>query len=323
MRKLYPETEPYNSFHLQTESEHRVYVEESGNRDGIPVIFFHGGPGSGCNPNHRRYFDPGEYHIIIFDQRGCNRSTPQGEVRNNTTQLLLDDVEQIRKRLGIDQWLLFGGSWGATLALLYARQHPQRVTGMVLRGCFLARQRDLDWFIRDGANRLLPDEWEKLINSIPEQERGDLIRAFHDRVHGPDAEQRLVAARAWSRWATKIVTFNFAQGAESNSSSDGENNNDKLLNEVKIETHFAKNRYFIRDNQILEELSRLPDVPVHIVHGRRDITCLMETSWQLQQGLGNATLEILADAGHLAGEPAMIDALVRATDRMVETFSKQ
>lgn len=313
MQELYPELEARTSFYLETESIHEIYVEESGNPGGVPVIFFHGGPGSGCNPNHRRYFDPDKYRIIIFDQRGCNRSRPQGEVRDNTTHLILDDVERIREQLGIQQWLLFGGSWGATLALLYAMQFPERVIGMILRGSFLARQRDLDWFIHDGANRLLPDEWDKLISVIPENARSDLIRAFHDRVHGDDPDERLAAARAWSRWATKIVTFNFTS-----TGADSDTDDNKLLNEVNIETHYAQNRYFIRDNQILEEIALLPDVPIHIVHGRKDITCLLETSWQLHQQIANSTLEILPNAGHLAGESVMIDALVRATDAFAE-----
>jgi len=317
MRELYPELEPYHSFQLATDSVHKVYVEEAGNKNGIPVIFLHGGPGSGCKPNHRCYFNPDIYRIVIFDQRGCNRSTPQGEIADNSTQLILKDMETLREKLHIDGWLLFGGSWGATLALLYAETFPQYVKGLILRGSFLARQQDLDWFIKDGANRLFPDEWQKLLEAIPGANQGDMITAFHAAVHGDKASVKLKAARAWSRWCTKIVSWNFA----GESSSNGETDNDKIINEVAIETHFAMNRYFISDNQILDEITKIPDVPVYIVHGRQDITCLMEASWKLHRGISHSTLEILPGAGHLAGESAMIDALVRATDKFAEILA--
>ena len=321
MRELYPEIEPVNTFHLDTGSVHSIYVEEAGNRAGIPVVFLHGGPGSGCNPNHRRYFDPERYHIIIFDQRGCNRSTPQGEVQENTTALILQDMESIRHHLNIDKWLLFGGSWGATLALLYAETHPDRVSGMVLRGAFLARQRDLDWFIRDGVNRFLPDEWIKLVEVVPEDKRQDLIAAFHEIMHGSDDPDRQKAARAWSSWCTRVVTWNLTAvqdtpSGENDSAAETRDNDQKTINEVRIETHYALNRYFIRENQILDDIGKLPEVPVHLVHGRQDITCLPQASWQLHQEIPASTLEILSGTGHLAGENAMINALVRATDKM-------
>lgn len=323
MRDLYPVIEPYHSFFLETESIHRIYVEESGNAQGNPVIFLHGGPGSGSNPNHRRYFNPEKYRIINFDQRGCNRSTPQGEVKDNTTDLILEDMESVRKQLEIERWVLFGGSWGSTLALLYAQKFPDKVSGMILRGSFLARQQDLDWFIRSGVNRFFPDAWNELIKVIPEEHRDDLISAFHHCVHDGDEKTRLDAARSWSNWCTKIVTWNLvktgtANGTDSDKTVTSQEENDKVLNEVSIETHFALNRYFISENQILDNIHLLPNVPVHIIHGRQDITCLPESSWSLHQGIPASTLEFLPDAGHLAGEAKMIDALVSATDRFSE-----
>ncbi len=318
-REFYPEIEPYNSFHLDTGSMHRVYVEEAGSPQGIPVIFLHGGPGSGCNPNHRRYFNPDKYRIIIFDQRGCNRSEPRGEVTDNTTQHLLQDMENMRQRLDIDQWLLFGGSWGACLALLYAEVHGQHVSGMILRGTFLARQQDLDWFIKSGVNRFLPEAWERLKAAMPASQQEDLISAYHAALHGEDADVRVKAAKTWSEWCTRIVTWNFTGSGNDQSGNNGSGvDEDKIVDEVSIETHYALNRYFIENNQIMKNINRVPPVPVHLVHGQLDITCLPEASWLVSRAITGASLEIVPGAGHLAMEPRMIDALVRATDDFAE-----
>lgn len=311
MKELYPEIPCYKSHILRIGDIHKVYFEESGNPNGIPVVFLHGGPGSGCKENHRRYFNPHKYRIIIFDQRGCNRSSPQGCVNENTTLELLQDMEQIRTSLGIDKWVLFGGSWGATLSLLYAEAFPEQVSGLVLRGTFLARQRDLDWFAKDGANRIFPDYWEKFLKVVPVDKRHDLVNAYYEIIHNTKNDnEKLSYARAWSDWAGKVVTYTLPE-AET-----GEENIDKLLNQVSIETHYAFNRYFIAENQILDNISKIPDVPVKIIHGRRDLTCTLEASWLLYEALPDAGINIISDAGHLAGEPAMIDALVTATDEM-------
>ena len=309
MKSLYPEIESLHQYALTT-GAHRVYFEESGNPTGLPVIFLHGGPGSGCNPNHRRYFDPQKYRVVIFDQRGCHRSSPEGCIENNTTRDLLLDMEAIRLKLGIERWLVFGGSWGAALALLYAEAHPARVAGLVLRGTFLARQRDLDWFVKDGVNRIFPDYWTRFTDTVPVDKRHDLIAAYYYVLHGDNNQARINYARAWSAWSGKVVTY-AAQEMQSE-----EEDINKLVNQVSIETHYAFNRYFIKENQILDNIAQVPDVPIMIIHGRRDLTCTLETSWSLHKALPHAELMIVPDGGHLAGEPAMVDALVRATDSM-------
>ncbi len=310
MNTLYPELKPYNTVRLMVDEQHRIYVEECGNPDGTPVVFLHGGPGSGGNENHRRYFNPKKYRIIIFDQRGCNRSTPQGSTENNTTRDLLQDLEKIRKYLVIDRWLIFGGSWGSTLGLLYAEQFPQRVTGLILRGTFLARRGDLNWFAKEGSKRIFPDYWEKFIEIVPENERHDPVAAYHRRVFGEDIKTRKKYARAWSALADKVVTYTLE-----NTKTEKEDIK-KLLHKVSIETHYAKNHYFIKENQILKNIRKIPKLPVTIIHGRRDLTCTLESSWSLHKALPHSELIIVPNAGHLAGEPAMIDALVRATDKM-------
>ena len=315
MRVLYPEIAPFRTHTLDTGSLHRLHVEEAGAPDGIPVLFLHGGPGSGCNENHRRYFDPARYRIVLFDQRGCNRSTPRGQVAENTTAHLLDDIERIRVHLGIDRWVIFGGSWGATLGLLYAQRHPDRTLGLILRGVFLARQSDLDWFARDGANRIFPDHWAEFVRAVPETERGDLVAALHARVHGPDPEAKQKAARAWSNWATRVTTWLFPQaGAEQEDPG-------RMLDQAAIETHYAQHRYFIAENQILANVDRLPDVPTRIIHGRRDLTCTLEASWTLHRALPRSELVIVNESGHLASEPAIMDALITATDELASRIA--
>ena len=312
MRELYPELQANAVATLAAGDIHRVYYEESGNGEGIPVIFLHGGPGSGSNENHRRYFDPDKYRIIIFDQRGCNRSTPRGETRNNTTWDLIADMESLRCELEIDTWLVYGGSWGATLGLLYAQTHPERIRGMIQRGTFHARQEDLDWFLRSGDNRIFPEAWEDFISLLPEAERSDPVTAYYRRVHGGDEALRRQAARAWSNWAGTIVTWMLPGTAAATVDED------KVLHEVMLETHYARHRYFIEENQILAHAGRLPEVPVHIIHGRRDMTCTVSASWALHRALPCSRLTVVRDGGHLAGEPVMTDALVAATDEMAE-----
>ena len=321
MRALYPEITPLSDDVLTVSGEHKIYFEECGNRNGIPVIFLHGGPGSGCNENHRRYFDPDMYRIIIFDQRGCNRSLPRGCVEQNTTQDLLQDMEAIRKKLEIDKWMVFGGSWGATLGLAYAEAFPIRVNGMILRGCFLARRQDLDWFAREGVNQIFPDYWQEFISVIPAGERHELIDAFHQRVFGMDDKARIQCARAWSEWAGKVVSYNLEAGNNGGTDKKEEAMNptresQKIVNEVSIELHYAKNGYFLEENQLLNNIDSLPEVPVKIIHGRRDLTCTLQSSWKLHQAVPKSELVIVPDAGHLAGEPAMINALITATDEM-------
>jgi len=311
MNKLYPEIEPESAYRLAVEHSHELYVEECGAKDGLPVIFLHGGPGAGCKPYHRQFFNPDRYRIVLFDQRGAGRSTPLGELSANNTQALIEDVERIRDRLGIDQWLVFGGSWGAALALLYAEKYPERILGLILRGVFLATQWEIDWFFNGGVNRIFPDHWAEFTQLIPEDERDDMLGAYHRRIGSDDEQTRLAAARAWSTWTDAVVTYTVPSEQESLDNDEGE----KILKKVSIECHYAHHRFFLRHNQILNDIDRLPRVPVTIIHGRRDLTCALESSWRLSQAIQYAKLIILPDSGHLANEPAMIDALVGTTDR--------
>ena len=316
MRELYPELNALSEHDLTSDSEHSIYYEQVGNPSGIPVIFLHGGPGSGCGENHRRYFDPEKYRIVLFDQRGCNRSTPNGFVENNSTQELLNDIESIRQELGIEKWLLFGGSWGATLALLYAEKYSDHVSGIILRGTFLARQCDFDWFAKSGVNKIFPDYWQEFISSFDETGKEHFIKTLHARIFSNEKKLQLEAAKTWGLWAGRIVTHSITSDYELEIEDE-----DKLINEVKIEMHYAINHYFIEENQILNNISNVPDVPVKIIHGRKDLTCLPESSWAVHMALPNSSLTIVSEAGHLASEPLMIDALITATDEMAELLS--
>ncbi|MBQ0760609.1 MAG: prolyl aminopeptidase [Zhongshania sp.] len=302
------------SFTINTGYLHSLHIETSGNATGIPVVFLHGGPGSSCNENHRRYFNPEQYFIITFDQRGCGLSTPKGELADNTSQHLINDLEQIRKHLNIGQWLIFGGSWGACLGLLYAQAFPERVNGMILRGCFLAREQDLFWFSQHGASEVFPEEWQLFIQDIPVNERADLVAAFYQRLHHGDHATQLKYAAIWADWSSKVATHNLS------SSSSKRKPDETLILKVKIETHYAFHRYFIEENQILNNITTLPKVPVTIIHGELDRTCLLSASQQLAASIPNSELIVLANTGHLIEESNMIDALVAATDQFVTTY---
>lgn len=316
MRELYPEIQPFAVHRLPAGGAHELHVEECGSRNGIAVLFLHGGPGSGCNENHRRYFNPEKYHIVLFDQRGCHRSRPRGGVSDNTTSDLLADIELIRERVGVERWVVYGGSWGATLSLLYAEHFPARVTAMVLRGTFLARAADLEWFINAGANRVFPEHWAEFVEHIPPAERSELVSAYHRRIHEGDPAQRLAAARSWALWGARVTTYLLPAV-----NPPVEEDSQKILAEAAIETHYALNRYFIGEDQILRDIGRLPCVPVRLIHGRRDLTCTLESSWALKRAIPGARLNIVEQGGHLAGEPVMVDALIGATDELAEELS--
>lgn len=315
MRRLYPEIHPYRVHRIKVDRLHRIYVEESGNPDGIPVLFLHGGPGSGAKPQHRRYFHPRKYRVIVFDQRGAGRSQPHGEIRRNTTHDLLIDMETIRERLKIGRWLLFGGSWGATLALLYAEQHPRRVLGMILRGLFLARREDLNWFLRDGANRIFPDDWEEFLRQADIGPGRDPLAALVRGMRSRNQKVRQRTALAWARWSGRVVTHTLEEDYLPPRMSR------RLLGQVGIEIHYAAHGYFLSQNQILRRAGRLVGIPTCIIHGRRDLTCTLSASWELHKRLPGSELIIVPGAGHLAGEPAMVDALVTASDRMAEALA--
>jgi proline iminopeptidase len=321
MRDLYPSSEPYAVHKVAVAQQHRIYVEECGNSQGCPVVFLHGGPGSGCSSDHHRYFDPAFYRIVLVDQRGAGRSLPSGETEYNRTQDLVSDMEAIRRQLGIEQWLLFGGSWGATLALIYSLTHPGRVTGMILRGAFLARESDLAWFFI-GLKKLLPQAWYRLVEGLPDNiTLTDLINRYHDAVHGGDRSTALQAASKWSSWCSQVVNWHKAGTDDASEDKlDTEQQQTRLLAKVSIETHYAHHRYFVEENEILRRIGSLCSMPVSIVHGRYDLTCTMESAWQLHRAIPDSRLIQLPDAGHLIEEPSMVSALIKETDRMRDLF---
>ncbi|MGB9577867.1 MAG: prolyl aminopeptidase [Halothiobacillaceae bacterium] len=318
MRTLYPPIQPYNSFALSVSDLHTLYVEECGNPDGIPVVFLHGGPGAGCTENHRRYFDPQRYRIVLFDQRGCGRSTPHAELAQNTTWDLVADIERIRAQLGIDKWLVFGGSWGSTLGLAYAETHPERVMGLVLRGIFLCRPRDIHWFYQEGASAIFPDHWRDYLAPIPEAERGDLLSAYHRLLTGEDELRRMAAAKAWSLWEGRTATL-----LPDTATTDYFGNPHVALSLARIENHYFVNHAFLEPDQLCRDVGRLAHIPGIIVHGRYDVVCPIEQAFALAEAWPEARLQIIPDAGHAASEPGIVDALVRATDQFANFLEEQ
>lgn len=315
MKALYPPIEPYAVHRFDVGDDHRIYLEECGNPAGIPVLFLHGGPGSGCRSHHRSFFDPQRYRAILVDQRGSGRSIPHGCIRGNTTQHLLHDLEFVRTHLNIRNWLLFGGSWGAALALLYAQAHPERVSGLILRGSFLARKRDVNWFVRDGASRLYPEHWQRFMENFDPKERTNPIRALCRRINGPDELERRRMAREWWLWSTRVTLGDGFVQPEDEALPAG------ALSQSRIELHYAARRYFIREGQILEDCPKIAHLPSIIVHGRQDWVCPPESAWLLHRALPQSELRILPNAGHIAQGEEMIDALVSALDTMPERLS--
>ncbi len=313
MPELYPDIIPYSSCLLAVDERHTLYLEESGNREGVPALFLHGGPGSGCEAYHRRFFDPNRYRIILFDQRGCGRSVPHAELRDNSTQHLIDDMEKIRDHLGVSKWLLFGGSWGSTLALAYAEAHPDRVLGLVLRGIFLCREQEIHWFYQHGASRIFPDYWQEFVSPIPEQERDDLLRAYHRRLTGHDEVARMAAAKAWSLWEGRTASL-LSDSSIINHFSDPRT----ALSLARIESHYFMHDAFLRPDQLLEDISRISGIPGVIIHGRYDLICPVESAWELHRSWPGSELRIIPDAGHSAAEPGIRSALVEATDGFAE-----
>lgn len=308
---LYAPLEPFASGRLDVGDGHRVYYEECGRRDGAPVLIVHGGPGGGCSPLMRRYHDPSRYRIILFDQRGCGRSTPHAALEHNTTWHLIADMEKLREHLGVSRWQLFGGSWGSTLSLAYAVSHPERVSSMILRGIFLMRQREIDWFYLDGCNWLFPDAFASLVSVIPEAERGDLISAFYRRLTGPDREQQIVVARAWSYWEATTLSLRNDPARVRTFASES-----YALAFARIESHYFINRgFFPTDDYLLSHVSRIRDIPATIVHGRFDVVTPVRNAWDLKQVWPEADLRIVPACGHAMSEPGIVTELVQATKR--------
>ncbi len=311
MQTLYPEIKPYARHELAVTEPHVLYVDESGYAQGLPVVFIHGGPGAGCDAMSRRFFNPNLYRIITFDQRGCGRSTPHASLDNNTTWDLVADLERIREHLGIDKWVLFGGSWGSTLALAYAQTHPERVHGLLLRGIFLCRPQDFQWFYQEGASRMFPDYWEDYLAPIPADERGDLISAFYKRLTGQDQIAQMHAAKAWSTWEGRTATLRpNPQVVERFSDSH------RALSIARIECHYFVNNAFLGADQLLRDMPKIAHLPGLIVHGRYDVICPLDNAYALHQAWPNSELQIIRDAGHAASEVCITDALVRGADEM-------
>ena len=318
MRELYPEIEPYRTQRLRVDALHELYVEECGNPQGLPVVFLHGGPGAGLSPFHRRFFDPARYRIVLFDQRGAGRSTPHAELRDNTTWHLVADIEAIRAHLGIERWVVFGGSWGSTLALAYAQRHPERVLGLVLRGIFLGRDYELRWFneLDGGAQWIFPERWQPYLEHIPVEERHDMIEAYWRRLDSDDAAVRLAAARAWSDWEGGSTTLRHEPDEAGNFEEP-----DVALSVARAEAHYFRHRLFLEPDQLLRDIGRIRDIPATIVHGRYDIICPVKAACDLAQAWPEAALHIVL-AGHSAAEPAIVDVLVRATDALAERYAR-
>ncbi len=309
---LYPPIEPYRKGYLRVSDVHRIYYEESGNPRGKPAVFLHGGPGGGTDPKMRRFFNPRKYRIVLFDQRGSGRSRPHASLEDNTTWHLVADIEALRVHLGIARWLVFGGSWGSTLALAYAQKHPKRVTEMVLRGIFLLRRSEIRWFYQDpeGAASIYPDLWEQYQREIPKAERGDMVRAYYKRLTSRNKKTLVRAARAWSIWegATSYLRTDPASLAQFRQSA-------YAAAFARIECHYFINRGFLRrDSQLLDDVGRIRDIPAVIVQGRYDVICPMRSAWHLHRAWPEAELRIVPDAGHSAFDPGNTRELVRATD---------
>lgn len=317
MLKLYPEIKPYATHTLTVEAPHQLYVEECGNPHGLPVLFLHGGPGAGCEPYHRRFFDPNIYRIVLFDQRGCGRSTPHAELTGNTTPDLVADIERLRSRLMIDRWVVFGGSWGSTLALVYAQMHPLRVTALILRGIFLCRPHEIHWFYQEGASRLFPDYWEDYLRPIPEAERHDLVNAYYRRLTGGDELARMAAAKAWSLWEGRTATLKASRTVLEHFSHPH-----TALSLARLECHYFVNNIFLEPDYILKNAHRLADIPGVIVHGRYDVVCPVENAWALHKAWPRSELKIIEEAGHSASEPGTTDALIQATIRYGRLLSE-
>jgi proline iminopeptidase len=311
MRTLYPAIEPFATGELAVSDRHTLYFEQCGSPVGIPVVMLHGGPGGGCSEKMRQFHDPAKYRIVLFDQRGAGRSRPHADLIDNTTWDLVADIERLREHLGIECWQVFGGSWGSTLALAYAQSHPQRVTALVLRGIFMLRRWELEWFYQEGASRLFPDAWEQYLAPIPAVERADLISAYHRRLTSADVAVRVEAARAWSVWEAATSFLH-----QDPSFIDSHKADDFALAFARIESHyFVNGGFFEVEDQLLRDVPKIRHIPTTIVHGRYDVVCPIQNAWDLKHAFPEAELHITPDSGHSALEPGNIDALVRATDR--------
>lgn len=310
LKDFYPQIEAFKTEMLKVSDIHSLYVEQCGNPKGRPVIFLHGGPGGGINADHRRFFDPNHYRIVLFDQRGSGKSTPAAELRENTTWDLVSDIEKIRNHLDIQDWIVFGGSWGSTLALAYAETHPDRVKGLILRGIFLCRPSEIKWFYQFGASEIFPDVWESYYNHIPADERNDFVTAYYKRLTDNNPEVRLAAAKTWSKWeaATSRLLVDIKAIDEFDDPT-------FALQFARIECHyFTNNAFFKTNNYLLENISKIRHIPTSIVQGRYDVVCPARSAWDLHRAFPESKLYLTADAGHAAGEPGNRSKLIELAD---------
>jgi len=318
MSELYPPIHENRHFYLKVDDVHEIYVEECGNEDGVPVIFLHGGPGAGCELYHRQLFDPEKYRIILFDQRGCGRSNPHASLENNTTQHIIADMEMIRQELGVEQWVVAGGSWGSTLALAYAEAHPKNVSGLIVRGIFLATKKEIHWFYQEGASQIYPDYWEDFIQPIPEDERDNLLAAYHKRLTGENEIARMGAAKAWSLWEARTATL-LPRASLLKHFNDPRN----ALSIARIETHYFMNNSFMEDDQLLNNLSRIQHIPGYIIHGRYDMICPIKQAFDLHKAWLKSELFIVQGAGHSASEAGVSAALIKAGNDMLKELKME
>lgn len=313
MNQLYPEISPFNHFMLPVDDHHQLYVEQCGNPKGQPVLFIHGGPGAGCSANDRRFFDPEQYHIILFDQRGCGRSLPHGSLQDNETPYLVSDIEHIRQQLSIEKWHVFGGSWGSTLSLVYAQTHPKSVTSLVLRGIFLGRPEDTQWmFASGGGTRIFADYWQEYLNALPAGEKQTNVKSAYNIMIGDDKVAAEKVARAWAEWEIRCCTLEPSEAFVAAATSD-----ESCWTLARHEAHFMAHDCFLTENQILANCEKIKDIPTTIVHGRYDIVCPFDNAWLLHQQLSNSTLVISKTAGHASIEPETKHHLIAATQNML------
>ena len=309
-RDLFPEIEPYATGFMPTGGMHDIYSEECGNPQGLPVVVLHGGPGGAVNPGMRRYFDPAKYRIVLFDQRGCGKSRPNASLEDNTTWTLIEDIERLREQLGIERWVVFGGSWGSTLSMAYAITHPGRVQALLLRGIFLLTKPELHWFYQDGASNIFPDAWERFVAPIPEDERHDLMGAYYKRLIGDDRAERERCAVAWSSWEGETVSV---EGPDARPEKFAEP--EFAVAFARIECwYFMNGGFFPEEGWLLKNIGRIRHIPCWIAQGRFDVVTPITSAWSLHRAWPEATLDIVKDAGHASSEPGIVDSLVRATD---------
>ncbi len=310
MSNLYPPISPYNTFNLKVSNLHTIFVEESGNPDGKPIIFLHGGPGGGSEPVYRQYFNPEKWRIIIFDQRGCGKSVPHAELEQNTTWDLIGDIEKIRKKLNIDNWAVFGGSWGSTLALSYAIKNPNYCNNLILRGIFMLRKKELEWFYQNGCSFIYPDAWEKYLDPIPESGRSNLIQSYYEKLTSNDMNERIKAAKAWSIW--EASTSKLIQSTSALHAFEDEKVAEAF---ARIECHYFINKgFFENDRWILDNIYKIKEIPTYIVQGRYDVVCPMKSAWDLHREFPEAKFEIIQDAGHSMLELGIQKKLIEITD---------